>query len=155
VIRMRRSGWNASLDLSPDDGLTSGLPAPDEFDSSVEESFAAQWGDAPRDGWRLVREGEILHGKQKVFVPDFVFRHDDGRSALMEIVGFWTPEYVEAKIQTLRTFRDRRILLAVARRSIKPGAQERLLADLSSETFFYKTALKPNDVLERLAAITS
>ena len=61
VVRTRRRGWNVSLDLSSADGLTSHLPAPAEFDSSVEEAFAAKWGDEKRDGWLLVREGEILH----------------------------------------------------------------------------------------------
>ena len=59
-------------------------------------------GAEARDGWTLVREGEVLHEGQKVFVPDFVFRHDDGRVVLMEIIGFWTPEYLEAKAATLR-----------------------------------------------------
>jgi len=29
-----------------------------------------------------------------VFVPDFTFRHEDGTQACLEIVGFWTPEYL-------------------------------------------------------------
>ena len=47
-----------------------------------------------RDGWQLIREGEILHEGQKTFVPDFTFRHEDGTQVFLEIVGFWTPEYL-------------------------------------------------------------
>ena len=150
VVRTRRRGWNVSLDLSSADGLTSHLPAPAEFDSSVEEAFAAKWGDEKRDGWLLVREGEILHQKQKVFVPDFVFRHDDGRTVLMEIVGFWTPEYLQAKLETLRTFQHHRILLAVARPAAKAAAQDGIVSALPGEVIPYKTVLLLDDVLERL-----
>jgi predicted nuclease of restriction endonuclease-like RecB superfamily len=147
VIRTRRSGWEAALDLSDRDGLTSHLPGPEAFDSRVEQSFAEKWGDEPRDGWRLERESEILHRGQKVFVPDFTFRHDDGRRVLMEIVGFWTPDYLRAKFETLGTFADVPILLAVAQ-----PAQE-ALPELPPGAIPYKTALKVKDVLERLAEL--
>jgi predicted nuclease of restriction endonuclease-like RecB superfamily len=113
VLQPRGRGWLASLDLSPQDGLTSHLPAPREFDSRVEEEFARRW-DGKREGWSLDWEGEILHQGQRVFVPDFALRHDDGRTVLLEIVGFWTPEYLQAKFQTLRSFQNQRILMAVA-----------------------------------------
>ena len=141
VIHTRRRGWTMGLDLSSNDGLNSHLPAPEMFDSHVEESFAEKWGEEKRDGWRLVREGEILHQGQKVFVPDFVFRHDDGRQVRMEIVGFWTPEYLEAKVRTLRAFQHERILLAVA----EPATKR--IAELPAEAIPYKSALLIKDVL--------
>lgn len=143
-IRGGRRGWTLRLDLSSEDGLQSHLPSPDEFDSQVEEAFATKWGEGPRDGWTLVREGEILHHGQKTFVPDFVFQHEDGGAVLMEIVGFWTPEYLQAKFQTLRTFQDHEILLAVAKSA---GEQ---LPDLPADTITYKTAVLIKDVMQRL-----
>ena len=149
VIRTRRRGWNVSLDLNSEDGLNSHLPAPEAFDSSVEEAFARKWGPEKRNGWLLVREGEILHRHQKVFVPDFLFRHDDGRSVLMEIVGFWTPEYIQAKIQTLRTFEDHRILLAVA------GPVSEAICGLAVDAVIYKSVPLIKDVLGRLETFAS
>ncbi len=143
VVQPRRHGWNVGLDLSPDDGLTSHLPAPEEFDSRVEADFAGDWG-PKRDGWTLVREGEVLHHGQRVFVPDFAFRHDDGRSALLEIVGFWTPQYLEAKVKTLKTFSNHRILLALG-----PSAS-RQSSHWPAEAIAYKSRLRVEDVLERL-----
>ncbi len=113
----------------------------------MEEGFAKKWGDVPREGWTLIREGEILHQGQKAFVPDFVFRHEDGREVPMEIVGFWTPEYLEAKRETLRAFRDRRLLLAVAEGIRKERADPR------EDVVFFKGAIHVKDVMERLAAI--
>ena len=147
-IRTRR-GPPLVLDLAAEDGLTSHLPPPEEFDSRVEETFARRWGPEKRHGWTLVREGEILHRGQKVFVPDFLLRHDDGRTALLEIVGFWTPEYLAAKLETLQAFRDRRILLAVA----EPAA--RRLPELPPDAIPFKTSLPIQPILDRLGAETS
>jgi predicted nuclease of restriction endonuclease-like RecB superfamily len=146
VLQTHRPGWLVSLDLGSTDGLNSHLPPPQEYDSEVEETFARRWGEQ-RDGWRLQREGEILHEGQKVFVPDFVFRHEDGRTMMLEIVGFWTPEYLRAKFQTLREFRKHPILLALA----KPAQQQ--LADLPPGVVLFKTTLKPQAVLDQLKAI--
>jgi predicted nuclease of restriction endonuclease-like RecB superfamily len=133
------------FDLCAEDGLTSHLPPPDEFDSHLEEDFARKWGTEPRDGWQLEREGEILHNGQKVFVPDFVLRHEDGRVVLMEVIGFWTPEYLAAKAATLRAFGRHSILLAVA----DPLRQK--LPDLPQEAVCFKSVLKVQNVLARLA----
>lgn len=111
-------GGTASLTCSCDEGWTSHLPLPEEFDSKIEEEFAAAFG-PERDGWRLIREGVILHQQQATFVPDFVFRHSDGREAYLEIVGFWTPQYLEKKRQTLRRFRSERVVLAVSNRCVR------------------------------------
>ena len=145
ILRTRRRGWSVGLDISARDGLSSHLPTPEDFDSSVEEAFAARWCEESRGGWRLFREGEILHHRQKVFVPDFLLRHDDGRTALMEIVGFWTPEYLEAKLATLRLFEGQRILLAVAE-------QARQTMPELPDTIVYKRVVPIEAVLERLQA---
>ena len=144
VLQSRFGSWKLRLDLSLADGLVSHLPPPDEFDSQVEKDFAGKWGIEPREGWRLVREGEVLHSGQKVFIPDFAFRHDDGRQVLMEVIGFWTPEYLEAKLATLRAFGRQPLLLAVAH------PLTRRLPDISGEIVVFKSMLKVDDVLAML-----
>lgn len=142
-----RQGFEVSLELSPEDGLRSYLSSPEEFDSGVEEAFTRKWGEQPREGWRLIREGEVLHKGQKVFVPDFVFEHDDGRRVIMEVVGFWTEEYLREKVQTLREFQEHNILLAVG----KAGAKR--ISGLPEGTIFYKDALLIKNVLARLQQV--
>ena len=133
----------ARLDLSEQDGFKSHLPPATEFDSTIEEAFAAKFG-PDRDGWQLIREGEILHQGQSAFVPDFVFRHQDGTQVLMEIVGFWTPEYLASKRETLRQFRQHHILIALPERSVRENAT------VGDNVILYKTALKLQPVLEAL-----
>jgi hypothetical protein len=141
-----RTPWGntARLTCEPGDGLSSHLPPPEEFDSRVEEHFATSFG-AERAGWRLIREGAILHEGQTTFVPDFEFRHADGREAFMEIVGFWTPQYLEKKRQTLLRFQRHRVLLAVARQFLrKPEA-------LPDGVISYARSIPVESVLEMLA----
>jgi predicted nuclease of restriction endonuclease-like RecB superfamily len=143
-----KTPWNTSakLNLSDSDGFTSHLPSPDEFDSRLEESLAEKFG-PQRDGWQLMREGEILHDRQKTFVPDFTFRHEDGTQVLMEIVGFWTPEYLSHRRETLKQFHHHRILIAVPEKSLREGAH------IGKNVLVYKTTLKLSSLMEALERI--
>jgi uncharacterized protein len=135
----------AKLMISDADRFTSHLPPPEEFDSALEESFAKKFGPT-RDGWQLIREGDILHEHQKTFIPDFTFRHEDGTEVFLEIVGFWTPEYLAHRRETLHQFRRHKILLAVPERSIREGAT------ITDNVLVYKTALKLPPLLAALEA---
>ena len=132
------------LKLSHEDGLSSHLPPSEPFDSGVEEAFAKKWGDEPREGWRLFREDVILHEGQSVFFPDFVFRREDGLEAYLEVVGFWTPEYLAKKRETIAKFRGHRILLAVAEACVRQGAA------IPGSVITYKTVIKLDAVLDQL-----
>lgn len=148
---MENRGWSRSLrlELSSADGLKSHLPADDLFDSSLEAEFAEKWGPDERDGWKLLREAEILHRGQKTFVPDFVLQHVSGRRVLMEIVGFWTPEYLTARLETLRIFRDVPILLAIPESTVQHFDSQQGAAVIMR----YKTKIVVKQVLEALAAL--
>ena len=146
IIQRRKANWKSRFRLSPADGLTSNVSPAELFDSSVEEEFASKWGEEPREGWRLVREGEILHKDQKVFIPDFLFVHESGTRAMMEVVGFWTPEYLQAKRETLSVFSQHRILLAVDSSLDWPEDQS------TQNVLRYKTKVKVKDVLGLLGS---
>ncbi len=145
-----KTSWNrpVKLIISDKDGFTSHLPSPDEFDSALEESFAKKFG-SERNGWQLIREGRILHNQQKTFVPDFTFRHKNGTEVLLEIVGFWTPEYLAHRRKTLQQFRHHRIIIAVPEKSLSEGA------NIGENVLVYKTILKLTplmQILERIQA---
>ncbi len=130
----------AVFKLRSDEGIGGRLVPPEPFDSEVEEKFAEKFGEK-RDGWSLYREDVVLHEGQITFVPDFVFRHDDGTEVLFEIVGFWTPEYLEKKRATLRRFKNSNIVLAVPEATMVRGRP------LPENVVAFKTALKIEPVL--------
>jgi hypothetical protein len=73
----------------------------DYFDSSVEEKFARKFEAAAIAGWKLVREPDpLVVSEGRAFIPDFMIEKY-GRRVYLEIVGFWTPEYLERKLKKL------------------------------------------------------
>src|SRR5829696_600533 len=70
------------------------------FDSAVEEKFAKRFEQA-ETGWRLTREPDpLVLSNGGAFIPDFMFEKYD-KKIYLEIVGFWTKEYLERKLQKL------------------------------------------------------
>lgn len=108
-----RKGWRpVTFTLSNADGLRSRVPAPTLFDSRLEETFARKFG-PERDGWRMSREAVILEAGEALVVPDFVFTHEDGTEVVLEIVGYWTPEYLREKFAKLGGVTAPNLLVAV------------------------------------------
>ncbi len=82
----------------------------EKFDSLVEEDFASRFR-ALNSEWQLKREPEPVIAGQQVIIPDFSFERE-GSKLYMEIVGFWTREYLQRKITKLKKAKEH-ILVAV------------------------------------------
>jgi uncharacterized protein len=68
------------------------------FDSSLEEKFAIRF-EHLTNRWKIKREPDpLIVGNGIAFIPDFLFEKY-GRKVYLEIVGFWTKEYLEKKFQ--------------------------------------------------------
>jgi predicted nuclease of restriction endonuclease-like RecB superfamily len=72
----------------------------ENFDSIVEEDFASRFK-ALNSEWQLKREPEPVITGQQVIIPDFSFERE-GSKLYMEVVGFWTKEYLQRKIAKLK-----------------------------------------------------
>lgn len=167
VAKVRdRRGRRYRLELSSEDGLNSPVAGPADFDSDWEAEFYQAWGETPREGWRLERETELLHQGQCVFTPDFLLVHESGQRVLLEIIGYWTPEYLLAKAKTIAKFSQRAMLsggVSSDRRSdrLPKFLQCPILLAIPQQVQFdlpqgvappivFKKSLKPEDVLQRL-----
>jgi hypothetical protein len=80
------------------------------YDSTVEREFASRF-DELKSEWLLKREPEPISTGKQVMIPDFSFERD-GIKVYMEIVGFWTDEYLLRKIEKLKNA-DANMLVAV------------------------------------------
>jgi uncharacterized protein len=70
------------------------------FDSSVEQKFANKF-EQLSNGWKLIREPDpLIMSNGKGFIPDFAFEKY-GIRVYLEIVGFWTNDYLVRKIQKI------------------------------------------------------
>ena len=126
-------------------------PERPQYDSSVEEVFARRFERLKSD-WALERESEFIDFKDAVMIPDFTFRHADGSTALLEIVGYWRPEYLSRKLAKLQQAKRSDMIVAVSQ-VLNVSRDE--LGKLPGEVVFFKNRLDPAGVLERLEQMRS
>ncbi|AEB95563.1 MAG: DUF790 family protein [Metallosphaera sp.] len=69
------------------------------FDSSIEESFYWDFRNAIKD-WKLEREPGPIVVNGRIFLPDFIALKDH-LEVFIEIVGFWTEDYIREKVKKL------------------------------------------------------
>lgn len=86
------------------------------YDSEVERSLVSRieflLGEEA-EGWEINHEPTILRTDRNVMIPDFSFEKR-GREFYLEVVGFWTPEYLEEKIKKVRQVeKEKPMMLAV------------------------------------------
>ncbi|CCQ35837.1 DUF790 family protein [Natronomonas moolapensis 8.8.11] len=138
------AGRTLSFELDHTEDLSSHYAAQGEFDSDVERTLAQKWERANTD-WHLIREDDVLDLGAEVMLPDFAIEHPDGRRAIFEVIGFWTPEYLDEKLTKIREANHDNLIMSVS---------ERL--DCSSEDFkgmddrvlWFKSGIHVYDVVE-------
>jgi hypothetical protein len=101
-----------------------------QYDSLLEERFAREFRRlAPI--WDVIREPEPINVGGPLIFPDFALRHrvDPARRWLLEIVGFWTPDYLARKLALYRRARLANLILCIDERrncseaDLPPGSQ--------------------------------
>ncbi len=74
-----------------------------DYDSNVEEKFATRFRQFG-SGWELIREPDpFIVSNGKALIPDFAFEKYNSK-VYLEIIGFWTKEYLSRKIEKLTAF---------------------------------------------------
>jgi predicted nuclease of restriction endonuclease-like RecB superfamily len=134
--------------LDHDCGLVSHYKKGQPFDSAVEEAFVARWARAKTE-WRLEHEVEPLQAGGSVMIPDFRLVHPDGRSYLLEIVGYWRPEYLRRKFyQVERSGREDLILVVSERLNLERAGVR--IDRVPNRVVWYKGRVDPNEVLKAI-----
>jgi hypothetical protein len=141
-------GTERKLQLSPDDVTVPGVEpvAEPTYDSGVEREFAARFSSLSLD-WDLVREPDLLAAGEHAVVPDFAFdyRHAPFR-VFFEVMGFWTPEYVEKKLARFSELEDVAFLVAVDD-SLGVGED---VEELTDGAIPYRGSIRVKDVRDAL-----
>jgi predicted nuclease of restriction endonuclease-like RecB superfamily len=131
--------------LSSECGLVSHYPPGKPYDSMLEESFASKW-DALKSGWILEREVDLIPIPGSVMIPDFRLVHPDGRVFILEIVGYWRPEYLQKKFAQVRRANCDNLILAISERLNLEKAGIKL-DNLPARIIWFKEKLIPKSVL--------
>lgn len=136
ACHLRLSGRSRALASQAPIG---GEPKRERFDSAWERRFAREFRASSwmtEYGWALSRERSPLSLSGQVFLPDFTLRHADGREAAVELVGFWTPEYLTQKIAKVRAAGGIALVLVVAK-SLAVGAAAESLAEIGGDRIIW------------------
>jgi predicted nuclease of restriction endonuclease-like RecB superfamily len=106
-------GQRLTLQLRTGDPVFPGT-APRQYDSAMEERFAREFCKLAPE-WDVVREPEPISADGTLIFPDFAlqYRANPGRRWLLEIVGFWTPDYVARKLARYRNARLSNLILCI------------------------------------------
>jgi len=136
--------------LDADCGLVSHYPPGKPYDSMLEESFANRWPHHKTD-WRLEREVDLVPIPGSVMIPDFRLVHPDGRTYLLEIVGYWRPEYLRKKFAQVRKAKSDNLILAVSERLNLEKAGVKM-TEVPAKIVWFKNKLTPKTVLDCLEA---
>ncbi len=113
------------------------------FDSKVEERFARAFSKLAPE-WDVVREPRPVSVGDTIIFPDFeLCRRATGERWLLEIIGYWTPEYVRRKLGLLKRVRVERLILCVDEQ--RRCADERF--DIDARVVRYRRKLDPRAVL--------
>lgn len=110
------------------------------FDSRLEADFAHDFEQkigSKRGHWRLLRESEVLLLGDTVMIPDFVLldEQEEQRKILIELVGFWHPEYLRRKLEKVRAARCAHLLLLVYEGL---NITEEAFQDVPGEVIFFR-----------------
>jgi uncharacterized protein len=109
------------------------------YDSTLEKMFSS----LSLGSWKIKREPTILKAGKYAFIPDFVLQRD-GMKVYLEIVGFWTPEYLKKKVEKLKEVEEPVILLID--RKLKCSEKD----FPAQEVIFFDRKIPANEVMQVL-----
>jgi uncharacterized protein len=135
--------------------LRSHFKRSDTFDSRLEADFAHEFEEkigSKRGHWQLRRETEVLLLGDTVMIPDFTFvdDQDESRKIILELVGFWHPDYLRRKVEKVRLAKCSHMLLLVYQGL---NVTEESFRDTASEVIFFQQKPVVKEVMATVEAM--
>lgn len=120
----------------------------ESFDSSVEENFYGSFIKL-NTSWKILREPEPLVAGHSILIPDFSFEKD-GTRVYLEIMGFWTEDYLRRKVDKLKKLGRTNFIVAVQ----EELACSPLMGELPQTVVVYRRQLKASTIYRILLRIS-
>jgi len=115
------------------------------YDSMLEQGFVDRWQKLKTE-WKLEREVDLIPIPGSVMIPDFRIVHPNGQTWLLEIVGYWRPDYLKKKFSQVRQSGRDDLVLAISERLNLEKAGVKL-DNLPARVVWFKDQLSPKAVL--------
>lgn len=118
---------------------------PKEFDSKIELRFFRDFQKKAID-WDLIREPKPFEAGSALIFPDFMIKHRRKKNLCwyLEIVGYWTTEYLQNKISKLKKAKINNMIICIDR-SLKCSNED---LRLQGELIWYSKRIDVNSVLK-------
>ena len=150
AVHPPQAGTTVTYQLDSSSGFQTHFKQSGLFDSRLEADFASEFEQkmgGKRGYWRLERESELLLLGDTVMVPDFVLidTKDESRRILIELVGFWHPNYLRRKVEKVRAANCAHLLLLVYKGL---NITEDAFGDVTSEVIFFQEKPVLKEVME-------
>lgn len=130
---------------SDEEGLFPEMSTEESYDSEIERNFA-KWINSKADGWNVSREPIFLEAGDSVMIPDFGFERR-GEELYLEIVGFWTPEYLKEKLEKVKKLDEEKDLMFAVDEELNCTEED---FGEGRDVFFYDGEVPVHPVLRRL-----
>lgn len=112
-----------------------------KFDSAIEKEFSA----FSFNGWSLKREPSVLKAGQYAFIPDFSLEKN-GNRVYVEIIGFWTADYLKNKVQKIHLLEEKEHLILLVDKKLACSGSEFNVNNL----IFYDNKIPYLDIIKIL-----
>lgn len=141
TLRWPTPGQRRTLRLDHSAGLIS-TRVDDGAWRSREQTWFRERFEALCSPWRVVEgDAPVDLGGRAVLVPDFRLVHEDGREALIDIVGYWRVEGLRNRLAWIARYGPPNLILAVSRKlQIGEG-------DVPNEVVAFKETVPAREVL--------
>jgi len=138
--------------LDSNELLKSYYPDKGVYVTDEEKYFRKRWKSFKLD-WSLQSKMKIIRlGTKDIIVTDYKVSHEDGRSVLLEILGFWHRDSLIRRLELLDEFNSEKIIL-VAPSRLRVSEQE--LAKYGSIVYFFKDVIQPKRIVEFAEKLTT
>lgn len=146
-VRWGKEKRPMTLRLSSEQGLVSHYPDKGVYVTREEQFLLDRFADLDTP-WALERRAEVIDlGGRGVLIPELVMRHKkDRREALIDVMGFWRKEYLDARLALLREEGPKNLILLAPWRM---RGDEGELAQTPAEVVFYKDVIPAKELIER------
>jgi predicted nuclease of restriction endonuclease-like RecB superfamily len=122
------------------------------YENPVVEKLASVWERAGL-AWTLEPSSEVIDLGDSAFIPDFLLRHNEsGARVFLEVLGFWTPEYLRERLLEFDHAGVHNFILA-AWDELR-GSRD-VMTNIPPNTIVFKRSLDPGVVALMADALTA
>jgi predicted nuclease of restriction endonuclease-like RecB superfamily len=116
------------------------------FENQLAEKLKVSWQKTASD-WQLAESREVIDLGETAFVPEFVLTNREGKRVYLEVLGFWTPRYLNERLEAFKRGHFENFILVVSEEL--RGSRD-APANWPVNVLMCKTGLNAKDVIARL-----